>query len=504
MMKRCLKPSFWIFLLGVAVTCCPLSGFADESTLEHRFEREVEPFLNQFCSDCHAHGASEGEFSFESFEGTVGDSRTAEKWEEVINVLNEGRMPPVDSEQPSAADKVTVVDWVNEELRRAELSLAGSKRGGSVLRKMNRREYATTIEELLGIPPVGISAFARDGRVEGLDNQGQGLFMSPYQMERYLEVALATLEIAMPDDSTFSFQKRFAGEDLEYDGSSFFYSDNYEDPQAEYERDLAKYNALPPKKRAVTDEPEAPGPRQRKVFSWAAEHDPAFEILEDRGMIVYGPIVNRAQLIRAASQVIVPLRIPRDGWYRVRINAGVEPAKKRDQSTVTLGLYPLHGDKNRNRGEDPLLKREVSGTIDQPEVIEQLVYLEAGRRRYYLHKGNIGWETDVYRHTELRSMLYKKQIPRRDFWRGLLIESFEIEGPIAPNKAIGLLFPSGLDEPFSRKKAAAALTRLAERAFRRPVSSEEIERYLTFHNESSREEFLAGIRKGAAMILYGT
>jgi len=474
---------------------------AVDGDLRARFENEVQPFLEEYCIDCHADGTSKGDFSFDDFDGVVRDGRTGDRWHEVINVLNEGRMPPEDEFQPLPEEKVAVVDWVGEELERAERALAGSGRG--VLRRINRREYEHTIEGLLGVPPVGTGSFAKDGTVEGLDNQGQGLFMSPYQMERYLDSALATLEIALPAEEPEPLRLRIEGEDLKYEPHDFVYAGYRKDQRKAYERALARYEKLSDEEKKKKDPPDKPHPKELKRADWGVENDPPIEVLEDRGTVVYHPINSRAQLIIAGAKLMVPLEVPQDGWYRIRVGAGVGPETKWDRSTVTIGLYEFVGGKGgaQNMGHNPVFIEEVRGTIEDPETFETVVFLKAGKRRYYLHKGNLGWETDVYDQPDMWDMLNNRQIPRREFWRGMLVESFEIEGPVVPEEPRELLFPGGLEAPYTTEKARAALTRFASRAFRRPLEPGEVEPYLRFVDGTDRTTFLRGLQRGVAMVL---
>ncbi len=499
--SSCLNPFRAICWLFIACTSLASSAPAADPGLRARFDADVWPVLDRYCLDCHADGADKGNFNFDDFLGVIDDVRTAERWHEVINVLNEGRMPPEDKRQPSPDEKVTVVEWARDELARAELALAGSAEG--VLRRINRREYEHTIQALLGVPPIGTGSFAKDGAIEGLDNQGPGLFMSPYQMERFLDTALATLESAIPDETWPRYHLHLEGEELEYNPHKFVYAHHFPDPLEDYREELAEYEALPDKERRITDPPKKPRGKEIPGLVWAHENDHPTQLIEDRGIVVYHPINSRAQLIIAGAKLMVPLAIPRNGWYRVRIKAGAGPPTAFDQSTLTVGLYEYIGGRGgaQNRGHNPLLKEEVRGTIDQPESIEKLIYLKQGQRRYYLHKGNLGWETDVYNQPDMYTKIHRDRIPRREIWRGLFIDDVEIEGPIPAKPAIDLLFPDGVEPPFTTEKTHAALKRLASRAFRRPVSDAEIERYTRFHDGSNRQTFIAGVRQGAAMIL---
>jgi hypothetical protein len=60
---------------------------------------------------------------------------------------------------------------------------------GTVLRRLNRREYQNTINDLLGVKVNVIDSLPEDGRAQGFDNIGEALSISGIQMQRYMEAA---------------------------------------------------------------------------------------------------------------------------------------------------------------------------------------------------------------------------------------------------------------------------------------------------------------------------
>ena len=87
--------------------------------------------------------------TWKHFRSPIATIEQAERWQKVLNVLNSGEMPPEDSGQPSGIEKADFLDELAQTMVSARRSLADS--GGRItMRRLNRREYQNTIEQLLG------------------------------------------------------------------------------------------------------------------------------------------------------------------------------------------------------------------------------------------------------------------------------------------------------------------------------------------------------------------
>src|SRR4029077_3404343 len=120
-------------------------------------------------------------------------------WQDVLDQLNLGEMPPKESRQPAADERRQVVSWLTariEQFRRERKPTARQ----TVLRRLNAREYRNTIRDLLHVdmtmfdPTLG---FPRDQTNEHLDNVGETLVTSGHLLQRYLAVADRIVEKVM-------------------------------------------------------------------------------------------------------------------------------------------------------------------------------------------------------------------------------------------------------------------------------------------------------------------
>jgi hypothetical protein len=125
---------------------------------------------------------------------TIDSIEAADRWQRVLNQLNSGDMPPDGSTQPQAAEKVEFLDVLSTAMAQARRALADS--GGRItMRRLNRREYDTTLRQLLGVE-IDVRALPADTAAGGFDTSGSALFMSSEQFKMYRKLAREALDDA--------------------------------------------------------------------------------------------------------------------------------------------------------------------------------------------------------------------------------------------------------------------------------------------------------------------
>lgn len=152
-------------------------------------------FIQNNCQKCHGPDKQKADLRLDTLSLEITDSDVAEHWREVLNVLNLGEMPPEDEPMPAQAELEPVLDHLTSSLLEAKQRF--SETGGEVLlRRINRREYRNTIEDLFGlrvpdelIPPNDIG--------EGFDTIGLSQQFSSFHFEGYFEAAEKILQTVM-------------------------------------------------------------------------------------------------------------------------------------------------------------------------------------------------------------------------------------------------------------------------------------------------------------------
>ena len=73
-------------------------------------------FLNKYCYDCHGEKKQKADRRFDFLTGSVEDFKQQELWQEILDQLNLGEMPPEDESQPSVREKLAVVELITQGL----------------------------------------------------------------------------------------------------------------------------------------------------------------------------------------------------------------------------------------------------------------------------------------------------------------------------------------------------------------------------------------------------
>jgi hypothetical protein len=143
----------------------------------------IQPFLDQNCMDCHDAEMKKGGLDLAALlHGWLGRRRALKKWVRVFDRVAAGEMPPPKKKQPS---QDAVQDFMAA--LGGDLVVKSNAQKGTVLRRLNRREYQNTINDLLGVKVSVIDSLPEDGRAHGFDNIGEALSISGIQMQRYME-----------------------------------------------------------------------------------------------------------------------------------------------------------------------------------------------------------------------------------------------------------------------------------------------------------------------------
>ncbi len=118
-------------------------------TDEVGFQKHLSGFLAEHCVRCHGAEKAEGEFRVDRDLSAQFDQLTTKsKWGEVVNVLNSHEMPPEDEPQPAPESVALFVDWITQQMVKAELL---HREATVVMRRLNRDEYHNTILDLTGV-----------------------------------------------------------------------------------------------------------------------------------------------------------------------------------------------------------------------------------------------------------------------------------------------------------------------------------------------------------------
>jgi mono/diheme cytochrome c family protein len=185
---------------GQAPEAAAPSGTAGtESTATATAEAtEYRAVLDRYCTTCHNDRLQTAGLTLESLD-MVHVGAGAETWEKVIRKLRAREMPPPRRPRPDDATYVEFVDWIETELDRA--AAADLNPGAETVHRLNRTEYTNAIRDLLALEIDGRELLPADDLSYGFDNIADVLSLSPSLLERYMLAAGKIAETAIGDPS---------------------------------------------------------------------------------------------------------------------------------------------------------------------------------------------------------------------------------------------------------------------------------------------------------------
>jgi hypothetical protein len=387
-------------------------------------------FLVRHCADCHAGGASEGGFSLDTLDDDLQRPAAFERWQRIHDRVAAGEMPPSDADQP---DRETRNEFLGK--LAARLTRVHAAQKGTVLRRLNRQEYENTINDLFGTHLNLVATLPEEVRSHEFDNVGAALGISSIQLQRYLEGARAAIDASIV---------RTIGA-----------------PRSEVVR--ASYA-------------DTRGAEQWLNKIWLHRDDGAVVFFKRYGY--------PSGMLREANA-------RQSGWYHVRVTGYAFQS----EAPITFAL----GATTFARGAERPTFGYFALPPGEPTTIECRVWLD---ERYMIEI--TPWGISDSDNSIRQNGVLDYEGP------GLAVQYVELEGPLVeefPSRGHRLLF-DGLERrevlpgnPAQREKSwykptfeiesrgleqrvEVALTRIVERAYRRPVSRADVEPFLRlFHDE---------------------
>jgi hypothetical protein len=404
--------------------------------------------LDRYCVGCHNEEVRTAELLLDRAD-LEDISKEPEVWEKVVRKLRTGAMPPIGMPRPDQSIYDSLATYLEEALDQA--GAAKPNPGRPVLHRLNRVEYTNAVRDLLALDIDGTTLLPGDDSKFGFDNIGDALTISPLLLERYLSAARKISRQAIGDLNTSPVLET-------YNVPQFFVQDDRMD------------EALPFGSRG--------GIAVRHYFPLDGEY--VVKVRLER---------NTSNYIRGLAEAH-QLEVRLDGARIKRFTIGGEPKGRSS---------PSFSDTARGDPEQELYER----TAD--EILEVRFPVTAGPRLVgvvFLKETSVPEGRLKPRMTEYDLNNYKDGEPE--------VASVVISGPYDA-KGIGetpsrqKIFvcrpdSSQEEEPCARK----ILSTLARRAYRRPVTEEDVRTLLGFYKAGhNKGGFEAGIRTALRRILVG-
>ncbi len=375
------------------------------------------PFLEKYCLECHDTLMEEGKVNLEEIPFQVTNIEEAELWQKVLNSMNSGEMPPEDEKQPEQHEKADFLDALAQTMVDARRSLSDS--GGEItMRRLNRREYQNSMDYLTGVQ-VDASALPADGGSGTFDTVGASQFISSDQIEQYLKLGRSAIDelferqAAMGQEpKTFrvdpentvnvksrenmakqeEVQKRYLLWKAEVDKAALLPENEKVLAQI---REKYKLDDLTDSIRLYQNTNLLKGVPDAKKFGFGDANAASFSFQGGYGrthayMKHYAelPHSDRGTYLKLswAIQRIDVLPDPKDlppGTYKLRIRAGTVEGSDPSRHFIEVGHPQRVNQVPAGFSSLPLSSHQVTGTVENPEIIETTVEIGVNTPREF-------------------------------------------------------------------------------------------------------------------------
>jgi hypothetical protein len=151
--------------------------------------------LTTYCFTCHSTRLKTGGLALERLDLEAAQDN-AQTWEKVLRKLRGHLMPPPGAPQPHQADVDAFVAWMESAL---DSHPKGPKAGFVPIQRLNRTEYAASVKALVGVDVNAKEVLPQDVRVDGFDNVAAALSVSPAFLDQYVTAARHVANLAVGD-----------------------------------------------------------------------------------------------------------------------------------------------------------------------------------------------------------------------------------------------------------------------------------------------------------------
>ena len=152
--------------------------------------------LDRYCLSCHGTARKLGEVDLSTLLPPKG-GRDASLWERVAGQVRAGVMPPTDAPRPDRAALGRFVDDAERAIDAA--AVESPSPGRPVAHRLNRTEYGNAIRDVFALDIDAAALLPADESLDGFDNIGGVLSVSPLLVDRYLSAARQISRLVVGD-----------------------------------------------------------------------------------------------------------------------------------------------------------------------------------------------------------------------------------------------------------------------------------------------------------------
>ena len=190
-----------------------LASFAHAGPIQGASDEEFAPLFKTHCYRCHNEETHEGDIRLDNLKADF--ARERELWDKIEKQIATNEMPP---KKPflSEDQRVTIIDWINTQQDKVDWS-AYRQAGHVTLPMLNRNEYVNTVRALFNDQHFQDNDtyfdFAKTLSDDGVgdtgfssDRDSPSLAMTSARMEKYVRITEDVLDHYLYTDETISYQ----------------------------------------------------------------------------------------------------------------------------------------------------------------------------------------------------------------------------------------------------------------------------------------------------------
>lgn len=502
------------------------------------FAEKHRAVLKDHCVSCHGAKKQEGKFRVDDLPFTITTIEVAEKWQKVLNAINAGEMPPEDEKQPAKDAKADLLEDLSQVMVVARRTLNDSQ-GVITMRRLNRREYANTIRDLLGVE-IDVRSLPADSGAGNFDTAGASLFMSSDQFQLYRSLGAKALSEAFHLARTPVTVKTLR---VEPETSVNKGVEREMERQVSirkrfglWTRELNAAAALPENARVAAEIRQRTRDNPRKFYlEWeklkdapspagfgfpdaadAVHHEGQWELFvpEIADYLALPLVRSGVYLGGGPNKRSVAISVPGDwppGDYRLRIRLGcTEPERvllssRTSEVPDTTVSIPFHADRcfidvAPGGSEPPLSTHHVTAKVTDPKELVVPLHVESGGNRYFRvsERGSYeGRPNNYFEEARVRNRVGSDPV--------LWVDWLEVEGPMvsASDMAAREEMRSWLERLDKKEWTSLQFIQaFAVKALRgRPPAPAFLERLATIHDEQLRNGMKPRLEDTLAVVL---
>lgn len=449
---------------------------------------QVKAFVGKYCLECHDSLSEKGDLNLEDLSYVLDTPNSAQHWQDVLDVLNLGEMPPEGKNksvpQPSMEEMTLILEDLTNSMVAARKAMADTG-GRLVSRRLNQREYVRFVGDLLGVD-VDANLLPDDDTFEGFDTVGTTQSLTGFHIDRYLNAAKDALDKLQPEVAKDAVERV----DLKNRTNAARILEAYEEARALYE---SGERAHPEMNEEIF---RRTSPTKRRTYK---QHYLNAKNLQenfdgfDEGAIVIDP--------KAGFTVTVDMSGKPGGSYVLR--ARMAAAGKNQEKGRYVGLQ------RKSDTEDPLNGSmsyfHVAGTMAEPMVLEIPFETHGYQTSFHLRCR----QREEPQKADFEDYMAPFMKQRKITWyeEGIWVDWIELVGPITPNvNRYEEVFFQGVEptEEAADPYARSILERFAEKAFRgRVPEASDIEHALKFYQMAkvNSRDFESSVKEAMAYLM---